>query len=235
MPVTVVVPTYNEAENLPVLAGQLFSLPVEGLTLLVVDDGSPDGTGQVAEALDDRYPGRVEVIHREGKLGLGTAYVRGFTHALAKGSDFVVQMDADLSHSPDYIPGMLAKLEDADVVVGSRYVSGGGVDANWSPLRKVLSWWGSAYSRFVLGLNIHDTTGGFKAFRAAALRALPLTRIASSGYAFQVEMNYLCKKRGLTVAEVPIIFADRTMGKSKMSVKIALEAAWRVWQIKWRY
>lgn len=235
MEVTVVVPTYNEAENLPVLADQLFGLPVEGLKLLVIDDNSPDGTGQVAEMLGDRYPGKVEIIHREGKLGLGTAYVRGFMHAIATGSDFIVQMDADLSHSPTYIPAMLDKLAEADVVVGSRYVRGGGVDPNWSPLRKLLSWWGSVYSRAALGLSVHDATGGFKCFRASALRDLGLERIASSGYAFQVEMNYLCHRKGYRVAEVPILFVDRTMGKSKMSLKIAFEAAWRVWQIKWRY
>lgn len=235
MEVMVVVPTYNEAQNLPALAEQLFSLPIEGLKLLVIDDNSPDGTGEVAETLAQRYQGRVEVIHREGKLGLGTAYVRGFTHALERGAQYIVQMDADLSHSPAYIPLMLEKLEDADVAVGSRYVPGGRIDANWSLLRKLLSWWGSVYSRAVLGLGVHDPTGGFKCFRASALRGLDVQRIASSGYAFQVEVNYLCQKNGYKVAEVPIVFHDRTRGKSKMSLGIAFEAAWRVWQIKWRH
>ncbi|MDO8672440.1 MAG: polyprenol monophosphomannose synthase [Dehalococcoidia bacterium] len=234
MAVTVIVPTYNEAQNLPILAEQLFALPIEGLSLLVIDDNSPDGTGQIAETLADKYQGRVEVIHREGKLGLGTAYVRGFTHALGKGANTVVQMDADLSHSPSYIPKMLARLEEADVVIGSRYVSGGGVDSNWSPLRKVLSRWGSIYSRALLGLHMHDTTGGFRCFRASALKDIHVERIASNGYVFQVEVIYLCQKVGLRIAEVPILFLERTNGTSKMSSKIAFEAAWRVWQIKLR-
>jgi len=234
--VMIVMPTYNEAENLPLMVSELFSLGIEGLELLIIDDNSPDGTGDLAEALARERPGKIQVIHRQGKLGLGTAYVTGFRHALSVGADYVFEMDADFSHKPSYIPEMLEAARDSDVVVGSRYIPGGGVDANWSPWRRFLSWWGnSIYARLILGLQVHDSTAGFKCFRRSALESLDLDRISSQGYAFQVEVAYACQRNGLRVKEIPIIFPDRIRGKSKMSANIGLEAAWRVWEIKWRY
>lgn len=231
----VVVPTYNESENLPGLVAELFGLGIERTEILVVDDNSPDGTGEIADQLAAQSEGRVHVIHRPGKMGLGTAYKVGFKYALEHGADYIVQMDSDFSHSPSYIPRMLDAVKQCDVVIGSRYIPGGGVDANWSISRRFLSWWGSTYSRLVLGLRVHDATGGFKCFRREALAGLDLDRIQSQGYAFQIEMTYACQKKGYCITEVPIIFPDRVKGKSKMSANIALEAALRVWQIKWRY
>jgi len=232
----VIVPTYNEAENLPRLLKALFGLQIENLHVLIVDDNSPDKTGEMAAqlALDD-YPGRLEVLHRPGKFGLGTAYIMGFNHALRQGATHLVEMDADFSHDPNVIQKFWQIIQHNDVTVGSRYVPGGSIDESWSRLRRIISKGGSIYARAVLGLKVQDTTAGFKMFRAEALRKLPLERVRSNGYAFQVEMAYLCQKNGLQVEEVPIHFTDRKLGVSKMSAKIALEAAWRVWQIKFRY
>ncbi len=231
-----VVPTYNEAENLEPLVESLFSLGIEGLRLLVVDDASPDGTGQLADALAEKHGGRLEVMHRPGKLGLGTAYVAGFRRALAAGADYVIQMDADFSHSPSYIPTLLDQARRHDVVVGSRYVEGGSTDERWSFWRYLLSWWANqVYSRAVLGLRVRDGTAGFKCFRRRVLEAIDLSGVGSSGYIFQVEMAYLCQRLGFDVLEIPIHFEDRRIGRSKMSVPVKLEAAWRVWQIRWRY
>lgn len=234
--VIVVVPTYNEAENLPKLLTALFGLQIEGLNVLIVDDNSPDKTGEMAEqlALED-YPGRLQVIHRPGKMGLGTAYLQGFRQALKQGATHIVEMDADFSHDPAVVKKFLRAITDCDVTVGSRYVAGGSIDERWSWVRRFISKGGSVYARAVLGLQVHDTTAGFKMFRANVLQELPLEKIRSNGYAFQVEMAYLCHKKGFQVVEVPIHFTDRTLGKSKMSARIALEAAWRVWQIKFRY
>ncbi len=232
----VVVPTYNEAENLPNLLKALYSLEIPDLRVLIVDDNSPDGTGQLAEQLArEDYSGRLEVIHREGKLGLGSAYVTGFKHALTRGASYIVEMDADFSHDPKVLKKFMAAIKDADVTVGSRYTAGGSIDESWKLIRRVVSKGGSIYAGLVLGLKVKDATAGFKMFRAEALRLLPLDSVRSNGYAFQVEMAYLCQKRGLRVVEVPIHFNDRTLGKSKMSPNIAIEAAWRVWQIKFRY
>jgi dolichol-phosphate mannosyltransferase len=234
--IVVVVPTYNEAENLPRLLSVLFGLQIEGLHILIVDDNSPDKTGELAEQLaKDTYPDRIEVLHRPGKMGLGTAYISGFGHALKGGATHLVEMDADFSHDPSVLKKFLKAIEHNDVAVGSRYVAGGSIDQNWSLLRRFISKGGSIYARAVLGLKVHDTTAGFKMFRAEGLRKLPLDQVRSNGYAFQVEMAYLCQKNGLRVEEVPIHFTDRQVGKSKMSGKIAIEAAWRVWQIKFRY
>lgn len=234
--VVVVVPTYNESENLPKLLKALYALQIEGLQVLVVDDNSPDKTGEMAEQLaQEDYPGKLEVIHRPGKMGLGTAYITGFTHALRRGATHIVEMDADFSHDPQVLKKFMEVTRRSDVAVGSRYVAGGSIDEKWSLLRRFISKGGSIYARAVLGLRVHDTTAGFKMFRASALRKLPLEKVRSNGYAFQVEMAYLCQKNGLRVVEVPIHFTDRREGKSKMSTKIALEAAWRVWQIKFRY
>lgn len=235
MKITIVMPTYNEAVNLPLIVPKLLSLGIAGLSVLVVDDNSPDGTGRVAEELAEKYPGRVEVLHREAKAGLGSAYITGFKHALRDGADYIFEMDADLSHPPTDIPHFLEEIRHHEVVVGSRYVPGGMVDPEWSLWRKFLSWAGNLYARFVTGLQVHDTTAGFKCFRRSALLGLDLERVRSDGYAFQVEMAYACQKKGYQVAEIPISFAERTQGRSKMSFKIVLEAIWRVWQIRWRY
>ncbi|MCD6291737.1 MAG: polyprenol monophosphomannose synthase [Anaerolineae bacterium] len=232
----VVIPTYNEADNLPDLAQALFALGLPDLHLLIVDDASPDGTGEVAERLRGQYPGRMHVIHRSGKLGLGTAYITGFRYALDRGADFIVQMDADFSHSPTYVPRLLEPLDRYDVVVGSRYVPGGRLDERWNWWRHLLSWWAnSVYTRLILGIQVRDATAGFKAWRRETLEGIDLSRIRSNGYVFQVEMAYVTEKLGYRVLEVPIYFEDRRIGRSKMSVPVKLEAAWRVWELRWRY
>ncbi|MHB1416003.1 MAG: polyprenol monophosphomannose synthase [Chloroflexota bacterium] len=233
--VMVVLPTYNEAGNLQRMVETLFGLGVEGLSIIVVDDNSPDGTGRIADELAAKHDGRISVIHRAGKLGLGSAYVAGFTKALAVGAEAVVEMDADFSHPPETIHKFLELIKTHDVVVGSRYARGGKVDDRWSAWRHFLSWGGNVYARAITGLRVKDTTAGFKCFRASALTGIDLTRVRSDGYAFQVEMAYACQRRGYRVCEVPITFIDRTHGKSKMSGSIIREAAWRVWQIKFRY
>lgn len=226
--VTVVLPTYNEAANLPVIVEQLFALPLAGLKILVADDNSPDGTGQVADELAATYGSdRLKVLHRPGKQGLGRAYVDGMTQALAAGADFVVQMDSDLSHAPGYLPQMLGTLlaSNADVVIGSRYVSGASLAREWSWRRKALSGFANTYVRVLLRLGIRDVTAGFKLWRASALRTIDVASVQSNGYSFQVEMNYRTIQRGLKVVELPIHFADRREGESKMSFKVQLESA----------
>lgn len=226
-----IVPTYNERENLSLLVPEVLEADRE-LDVLVVDDGSPDGTGELAERLG-RETGRVRVLHRTGKQGLGTAYVEGFRVALNLGYERIVQMDADLSHRPEDLPLLLRAVEAADVVVGSRGVQGGRVE-NWSALRRLVSGGGSLYARTLLGLPIRDVTGGFKCFRREALEALDLTGIRSNGYGFQVEMNYLCHQADLRISEVPIVFPDRVVGDSKMSWPIFLEAAILVLKLRYR-
>jgi len=233
--ITVVIPTFNEAENLPALAAQLWALPIEGLTLLVVDDASPDGTGAIADSLRASHPDRMSVIHRSGKLGLGSAYLEGFQTALADGANAVAQMDADFSHSPEYLPGFMETLDDADAVFGSRYVSEGRLDEHWGIGRVFLSWFGNAYARTILGLPILDATGGFRVWRSATLRGMPLHNVRSNGYVFQVEMAYLAYKLGYKLVERPIYFEDRRIGQSKMSFRIQVEAALRVWQLLFKY
>jgi dolichol-phosphate mannosyltransferase len=227
--ITVIVPTYNEAENLPKLVSALFSLPLPELDLLIVDDNSPDGTGQLAEELGKQYPGRIDVLHRPGKLGLGRAYIAGFRHALKQGAEAIFQMDADFSHPIEKIPEMVAAIEGCDVVLGSRYVKGGSLDENWPFLRKALSAWGNFYARTILGLPIYDVTGGFRLWRREVLEGIPLERVKSNGYIFQVEMAYIARKLGFHFREVPIYFAERVRGKSKMNFRIQVEAAFRVW------
>ncbi len=235
MSIMVVMPTYNEAGNLLPIVAELMTLELDDLQILIIDDDSPDGTGQIADDLANQYADQVHVIHRQGKLGLGTAYVTGFHYALDSGADYVVQMDADFSHSPSYIPALLDKARENDVVIGSRYVAEGRLDEQWSPWRRFLSWGGNAYARAVTGLRVHDATGGFRCFRREALAALDLDRIRSEGYAFQIEVAYACQSKGLRLGEIPIYFEDRSMGLSKMSWRIVLEAIWRVWQMRWRY
>lgn len=237
MTTIVVIPTYNEADNLPAITAELLQLGVPDLQLLVVDDDSPDGTGQVADELaQQRYPGRVHVIHRTGKLGLGTAYVTGFSKALDLGADYVLQMDADFSHSPKYILEMLEKIKDYDVVVGSRYVGGGELDERWSWWRWFLSWWANVvWARVILGVRTKDATAGFKCWRRSALQRIGLERITSNGYVFQVEMAYVSEKLNFRILEIPIYFEDRRIGQSKMTVPVKIEAALRVFEIRWRH
>ena len=214
-PAWLVLPTYNEAENLePLVAAALANLP-DSARALVVDDNSPDGTGQIADRLAADEP-RIEVMHRSQKEGLGPAYVAGFRHALAAGAGRILEMDSDFSHDPADLPRLLAATEEADLAIGPRYVGGGGVE-NWSKLRQAISRGGSAYARTVLGVPIRDLTGGFKCFRREVLETIDLEAIASRGYAFQVEMTYRAIQLGFGVTEVPIVFHERRAGASKMS------------------
>jgi len=229
----VVLPTYNEAQNLPQMVGEIFSLGIEGLEIIVVDDNSPDGTGRIAEELASHHPGRLQVIHRQRKLGLGSACLRGFEEALARGANYVVQMDVDFSHTPSYLPLFLEKMSSCHLVIGSRYVEGGRLDERWSIWRRLLSRGGNLYARLVTGLSVQDTTSGFRCYRQEVLEDLP--SIGSEGYAFQIEMAYVCQKRGYRLCEIPIYFEDRALGRSKMSLAIILEAFWRVWQMRWRH
>jgi dolichol-phosphate mannosyltransferase len=233
--ITFVIPTYNEAENLPQITEALFKLPIQDLHLLVVDDNSPDGTGEIAEQLGRSSAGRVQVLHREGKLGLGSAYIAGFRHCLQDGADAIGQMDADFSHPPEKIQYLIQALEGCDVAMGSRYIPGGSLDENWPMWRKGLSTFGNIYARTILSIPMRDVTGGFRLWRRKTLMCMPLERIRSNGYVFQVEMAYVAHKLGFSFQEVPIYFADRRWGTSKMSFRIQAEAALRVWQLLGMY
>lgn len=235
MQLTLIIPTYNEAENLPKLVSALFALPIPDLKILVVDDNSPDGTGRLADELSQQHPERISVLHRTGKLGLRTAYLEGFELAMTAGAEAVGQMDADFSHDPEKLAEMLAALNDADVVLGSRYVKGGSVDERWPLWRKWLSAFGNTYARLVLGFPLRDVTTGYRLWRRDALRGMRLERIRSNGYVFLVEMAYMAFCLQYRFAQVPIYFADRRWGKSKMSFKIQMEAALRLWQVRWNY
>ena len=213
----------------------IFSLDAD-FHILIVDDGSPDGTAELVQQQKERYPGRLFLIERAGKLGLGTAYITGFNWALDNGAKYIIQMDADFSHSPNYIPQMLAKIADCDVVVGSRYVDGGQLDERWSWWRWFLSWWAnSIWTRGILGADTKDATAGFKCWKRSALERIGLERINSNGYVFQVEMAFVSEKLHLRIVEIPIYFEDRRIGKSKMSVPVKIEAALRVFEIRWRH
>jgi dolichol-phosphate mannosyltransferase len=223
----VVLPTYDERENLPrIVPAILAASPI--LDVLVVDDNSPDGTGALADAMAKEEP-RVRVLHRARKEGLGRAYLAGFADALAAGYGRILEMDADFSHDPGRLPAMLAT--GADLVLGSRYVKGGST-VNWGFGRRLLSRGGSLYARTILGLPVRDLTGGFKCFRRKVLEGLDLETVRSTGYAFQIELTYRAIRRGFTVVEVPITFADRRVGQSKMSRRIVAEALWMVWKIR---
>ena len=225
----VVVPTYNEAENLPLLIPEVLSQDPR-LEVLVVDDCSPDGTGQVADRLAQTEK-RVQVLHRDGKQGLGPAYRAGLQRALELGADFVIQMDADFSHPPSSLPQLLDEIESHDVVLGSRYLNGITV-VNWPIERILISWFGNVYARWVSGLPISDTTGGFRCIRRELLEKMGFERIRSNGYAFQIEMNYRFVKQGARIKEVPFFFVDRTRGTSKLNFRIGLEALWVVWWLR---
>ena len=225
MSVWVVVPTYDEAENLgPLVRAVVAAVP--GVHVLVVDDGSPDGTGAVADRLAAEHD-TVAVLHRPAKRGLGRAYVAGFTHALTAGATCVVQMDADHSHDPRDLERLIARVDAADLVIGSRYIPGGAIEA-WGPLRRAVSRAGCAYARRVLAVPVRDLTGGFKCWRAEALEAIGYAGVRSQGYAFQVELTYRALARGLRVEELPITFRERASGRSKLTPPIAFEAAWRL-------
>ena len=224
----VIVPTYNERDNLPPLIQRLMALPVP-VDVLVVDDNSPDGTGQLADEVAAKNP-RAHVLHRKEKDGLGRAYCAGFAWALARDYEFIMEMDGDFSHSPDDIPAFLKAAENADLVVGSRYCNGIRV-INWPLRRLMLSLGAGRYVRYITGMPITDPTGGFKCFRRRALLSLDLNAIRSNGYSFQIELNHKIWMQGLRIAEVPIIFTDRFQGSSKMSRKIVWEALWMVWRL----
>ena len=221
-----VIPTYNEAENLAnvvrAAGAELHTAAPGRYRVLIVDDNSPDGTGAIADAIAGECTW-VEVLHRPGKAGLGQAYLAGFTHALAHGAELLIEMDADFSHDPRYLPELLAAAEDADLVLGSRYVAGGGV-RDWGLLRRLVSRGGGLYARTILGVGVRDLTGGFKCVRREVLEAIDLPSLRAEGYVFQIEVTYRALLAGFTVREVPIVFADRTVGTSKMSSRIALEA-----------
>ena len=234
MRIVIVLPTYNEAENLRNLVSVLFSLPLD-LIVLVVDDNSPDGTGHIAEELSTEYQNRVAVLHRAGKLGLRSAYIQGFRKAFEMGADAIVQMDADFSHDPAVLIDMSDRLASCDVVIGSRYVKGGSLDERWPLWRRALSAFGNNYARTILGFPLQDVTTGYRMWKCEALQGMPLDRIRSNGYIFLVEMAYVAFLMEYDITEVPIHFADRRWGKSKMSLKIQLEAAIRIWDVWWHY
>jgi dolichol-phosphate mannosyltransferase len=225
----VCVPTYNEAENVEPICRAILAASA-ALEVLVIDDNSPDGTGQLADRLAAEEP-RVHVLHRAGKEGLGKAYLAGFAWALARGYRLVLEMDADFSHDPAHLPAILVAAADADLVLGSRYVSGGGT-VNWGLGRRLLSRGGSLYARTILDLPVRDLTGGFKCFRREVLEAIDLGSVACTGYAFQIELTFRAIRAGFRVVEVPIVFADRRVGQSKMSKRIVIEALRKVWDIR---
>ena len=230
----VVLPTYNERDNLPAVVPAILAASPE-LDVLVVDDGSPDGTGALAQELAEREP-RVRVLHRRRKEGLGRAYLAGFEVALRAGYGRILEMDADFSHDPGRLPALLAASREADLVLGSRYAPGGGT-RNWGMGRRLLSRGGSLYARLILGVGVRDLTGGFKCFRREVLERIDLHTVTTAGYAFQIELTYRALRAGFRVVEVPILFADRRVGQSKMTRAIVLEALWKVWGIRlsgWR-
>jgi dolichol-phosphate mannosyltransferase len=224
---TICLPTYDERENLEPMVHALGEVLPEGGSVLVIDDDSPDGTGELADRLATELD-YVEVLHRERKEGLGPAYIAGFRRALADGAELVLEMDCDFSHAPADVPRLLAAAEEADLVLGSRYVDGGGVDGEWGALRRLVSRGGSLYAGLILGAPVRDLTGGFKCFRRGVLETIDLDAVSSRGYAFQIELTYRALRAGFRVREVPIRFVDRTAGSSKMSRAIVAEAVWKV-------
>jgi dolichol-phosphate mannosyltransferase len=227
----VIVPTYNERENITKLVDDvLYQDPC--IDVLVIDDGSPDGTGQIADEIA-AVNQRVHVIHRPSKMGLGTAYVAGFKWALQHSYAYIFEMDADFSHDPAHLPQFLSSIEEADLVLGSRYREGRVTVVNWPIGRLLLSYFANVYARVVTGLQLYDATGGFKCFRRAVLEAINLDDVRSNGYAFQIEMSFRAWRRGFRIVEIPIVFVDRTEGESKMSKRIVREAVWMVWRLRW--
>ena len=230
----VIIPTYNEAHNIGKMIESILNLPVQ-VDLLVIDDHSPDGTAEVAREKQDKYGGRIQLLEREGKLGLGTAYVRGFRYAIEQGYNYVCEMDADFSHNPEDLPRLIDCVEsgEADVAIGSRYANGISI-VNWPLSRLILSYAANLYARFITGLPIKDTTAGFKCIRIEVLKKIGIDKIRSNGYAFQIEIHFRAWKAGFKLKEVSIIFREREEGESKMSKSIVREAIWRVWALKIR-
>jgi dolichol-phosphate mannosyltransferase len=228
----VIIPTYNERDNITTLLNRILEQDPR-LEVLIVDDGSPDGTGQLADEIAAREP-RVHALHRPRKLGLGTAYIAGFKWALERDYDYVFEMDADFSHDPAHLPTFLAAIQDADLVLGSRYNRGKVTVVNWPIRRLMLSYAANLYARWVTGLPLDDSTGGFKCFRRSVLQAIDLDSVRSGGYGFQIEVSYLAWRKHFRIVEIPIVFHDRTEGQSKMSRKIVYEAIWMVWRLRRR-
>jgi dolichol-phosphate mannosyltransferase len=226
----VIIPTYNERENISRIVPMVLEQDAR-LDVLVIDDGSPDGTGALADEIA-ATSSRVHVLHRSGKLGLGTAYLAGFNWAIERGYDWVFQSDADFSHDPAHLPAFIEGLHDYDVVLGSRYLQGRVTVVNWPMARLLLSYFANVYARVITGLPVADATGGYKGFRRQVLETVDLGRVESEGYAFQIEMSFRAWKKGFKLAEIPIVFVDRTLGESKMSKKIIREAVWKVWKLR---
>ena len=232
----VIIPTHNEANNLPVLVAELWALQMPGLSILVVDGDSSDGTGQLADELAQQRPDSLAVLHLSARGGLRRAYIAGFKWAMAHGASYIIQMDCDFSHSPKYIPILLETAKQAELVIGSRYVSGGKIDERMGVLRYLQSWWAnSIYARFILDLGVSDATSGYRCWQANALQRIDLDGIASNGYSFQIEMAYVAEKMGYQIAEIPIFFEERRIGQTKMRLSAKVEAAWRTWDMLWRY
>ena len=225
----IIIPTYNERDNIQKLIPLLMELDLS-LSILVVDDNSPDGTGKLVNDMSEQND-RIQVLHRPGKLGLGSAYIAGFKHAIQQDVDCIFEMEADFSHDPDMISEFLEKLETCDVVIGSRYISGINV-VNWPMSRLLLSYIANFYTRIITGMSIQDATSGFKCFKREVLELIDLDRVRSDGYAFQIEMNFRCWRKGFRICEIPIIFVDRHSGTSKMSRRIIYEAIWIVWWLR---
>ena len=225
----IIIPTYNERDNIQKLIPLLMELDIS-LSVLVVDDNSPDGTGKLVNDMSEEND-RIQILHRPGKLGLGSAYIAGFKHAIQQDVDCIFEMDADFSHDPDMISEFLEKLETCDVVIGSRYISGINV-VNWPMSRLLLSYFANFYTRIITGMSIQDATSGFKCFKREVLELIDLDRVRSDGYAFQIEMNFRCWRKGFRICEIPIIFVDRHSGTSKMSRRIICEAIWIVWWLR---
>jgi len=230
MKTLIIIPTFNEAENLPPLLKEIFEYAPE-TDVLIVDDNSPDGTGKLADEIHTENP-KVQIIHRSGKLGLGTAYIAGFKYAVEHDYDAAFEMDAAFSHDPRYLPDFLKTIEQADLVIGSRYIRGGSTP-NWSLLRRFISGGGNIYARFMLGMPVHDATAGFRCYRSSVLHSIDLDTMQSQGYAFQIEMAYRVSQRGFRIVEIPISFLDRRVGKSKMSRKIFIEGF--LWVLRTRF
>lgn len=232
MKTIVVIPTYNESENIRSIIEKILSVKND-INILIVDDNSPDGTSQIVQSMKEHDP-RIHLMTRAGKMGLGTAYCEGFQYALDNGFDYIMEMDADFSHNPEEIPNFMREIQDHDLVIGSRYISGVNV-VNWPLRRLILSYGASIYSRFITGMPIRDTTGGFKCFRAEALKLVDLKNIKTNGYGFQIEMNYRLWKLGAKIKEISIIFIDRRSGVSKMNKKIIWEAIFLVWKMRFNH
>ncbi len=228
----VIIPTYNESENLPKIVPAVLEQDPR-IEVLIVDDNSPDGTGRMADEMAGSDP-RVHVLHREGKLGLGTAYVAGFKYATAQRFDYAFEMDADFSHDPKHLPTFLAEMQNADLVIGSRYLEGKVTILNWPMARLLLSYFANVYTRWVTWLTLWDCTAGFKCYKRAVLEAIDLDQVRSNGYSFQIEMHFRAWRKHFKLKEIPILFADRSEGHSKMSRAIIWEAVWMVWRLRWQ-